>query len=136
MNPLKSLTALTAVALTVAAAATVYAAPGQPAGVTRTDLQRHDLSTPGLEAVQARIDLAPGALAPRHKHPGEEVIYILEGTLEYQVGDGPWKAYTAGQVLFVPAGTPHAARNVSDANGAELATYVVREGEPLLQPVN
>jgi mannose-6-phosphate isomerase-like protein (cupin superfamily) len=34
--------------------------------------------------------------------------------------------------LFVPAGTIHAARNVGSGNGAELATYVVEKGKPLI----
>jgi quercetin dioxygenase-like cupin family protein len=89
----------------------------------------------GWETVQARIDIAPGAVAPRHTHPGEEVIYILEGELEYQVGDKPWVKVKAGDVLFIPAGTVHAARNRGSANGAELATYIVEKGKPLLVPV-
>lgn len=104
----------------------------QPQGVTRTDLQQKDLSIAGWETVQARIDIAPGGTAPKHRHPGEEVIYVLEGSLQYQVGDGPWVSYKAGDVLFIPAGTIHAARNVSEVNGAELATYIVQKGKPLL----
>ena len=38
----------------------------------------------------------------------------------------------AGDVLFIPAGTIHAARNVGSGNGAELATYVVDKGKPLV----
>ena len=54
----------------------------QPPGITRTDLQRQDLSVSGREVVQARVDLTPEAPAIRHTHPGEEIIYILEGSLE------------------------------------------------------
>jgi quercetin dioxygenase-like cupin family protein len=106
-----------------------------PSGVTRTDLQRHDLSIPGHEAVQARIDIAPGAVAPWHRHPGEEVIYILEGTLEYKLEGRKPVTLKAGEVLFVPAGVAHTARNRTDSNGAELATYLVRKDEPLLEEV-
>lgn len=106
----------------------------QPIGVTRTDLQRHDLSIAGWETVQARIDIAPGGSAPKHHHPGEEVIYVVEGSLQYRVADGPWVTYNVGDVLFIPAGTVHAARNISKLNGAELATYVVEKGKPLLVP--
>lgn len=106
-----------------------------PAGVMRTDLQRHDLSIAGRETVQARIDIAPGAVAPWHRHPGEEVIYIIEGTLEYQLEGQPAVTVTAGQVLFVPAGVAHMARNRIASNGAELATYIVEKGKPLLVPV-
>lgn len=103
-------------------------------GVTRTDLQRHDLSIAGRETVQARIDLAPGAVAPWHRHPGEEVIYIIEGTLEYQLEDQAPVTLKAGDVLFVPAGAAHMARNRTSSNGAELATYIVEKGKPLLVP--
>ncbi|OHD06323.1 MAG: cupin [Sphingopyxis sp. RIFCSPHIGHO2_12_FULL_65_19] len=110
------------------------AATNTPAGVTRTDLQRHDLSIAGRETIQARIDIAPGAVAPWHRHPGEEVIYVIEGTLEYQLEGRPPVTVTAGQVLFVPAGVAHMARNRTATNGAELATYIVEKGKPLLVP--
>jgi quercetin dioxygenase-like cupin family protein len=117
------------------AASAVAMAMLTPTGVTRTDLQRHDLSFEGHEAVQARIDIAPGAVAPWHRHPGEEVIYILEGTLEYQLEGSKPVTLAAGDVLFVPAGIAHTARNRTDSNGAELATYVVEKGKPLLESV-
>lgn len=107
-----------------------------PEGVTRTDLQRHDLSIPGREAIQARIDIAPGATAAWHRHPGEELIYIIEGTLEYQLEGRAPVTVKAGDVLFVPAGVAHKARNPGHANGAELATYVVEKGKPLLVPAD
>ncbi len=40
-----------------------------------------------------------------------------------------------GDVLFIPAGTVHAARNVGNRRGAELATYIVEKGKPLLTDV-
>ena len=89
--------------------------PARPAGTTRTDLQRHDLSIPGHEVFQARVDFAPGASFPRHTHPGEEIIYVLTGTLEYEVAGKP-VTLKGGDVLFVPAGTVHAARNVGDTS--------------------
>ncbi len=104
---------------------------GAAGGSKRTDLQRHDLSAPGREVVQVRVDFDPGYVSPRHTHPGEEIIYILEGTLEYQIGDEPPIRVKPGDVLFVPAGTIHGARNVGSSNGAELATYVVEKGKPL-----
>jgi len=101
-------------------------------GTQRTDLQRHDLETPGLEAIQARVDFAAGAVFARHKHPGEEIIYVLEGVLEYQLDGKPPVTLKAGDVFFVPAGTIHAARNVGNRNAAELATYVVEKAKPLV----
>ncbi|MGY2805801.1 quercetin dioxygenase-like cupin family protein [Bradyrhizobium sp. USDA 4506] len=104
----------------------------QPTGFTRTDLQRHDLSVGGHEAVQVRVDIAPGKAFGRHTHPGEEIIYVLAGTLEYDVDGRPPARLKAGDVLFIPAGTVHAARNVGDVTASELATYIVEKDKPLL----
>src|SRR3989442_10326082 len=104
----------------------------QQPGTRRTDLQRHDLSVPGREVVQVRVDIAPGAAFPRHTHPGEEIIYVIEGLIEYQVEGKPPMTLKAGEVLFIPAGTIHAAKNVGSGSGAELATYVVEKGKPLV----
>ena len=116
----------------------VLALPGaqaQPSGITRTDLQRHDLSIPGREVVQVRVDFAPGAAFGRHSHPGEEIVNVLEGTLEYEVEGKPPVTLKAGDVLFIPAGTVHAAKNVGSGNAAELATYVLEKGKPPLELV-
>jgi quercetin dioxygenase-like cupin family protein len=88
----------------------------------------HDLSIPGREVVQNRVDIGPEAPAIKHKHPGEEIIYVLEGSLEYQVGGEPPTTLNAGDVLLVPAETIHAVRNVGSGNAAELATHVVEKG--------
>src|SRR5882757_7667628 len=60
--------------------------PARQPGIKRTDLQRHDLSADGREVIQVRVDFDPGYVAPRHTHPGEEIIYVIEGTLEYEIG--------------------------------------------------
>ena len=113
-----------------AAAVQAPAVPPRPTGTTRTDLQRHDLSIPGREVLQALVSFAPGSSFPRHKHPGEEIIYVTRGTLEYEVA-GKWVTVKAGEVLYVPDGVVHAARNPGKEPAAELATYVLRKGEPL-----
>jgi quercetin dioxygenase-like cupin family protein len=101
-------------------------------GIERTDLQRHDLSISGREVVQNRVDISPEAPAYKHTHPGEEIIYVLEGSLQYQVEGKPPTTLEAGEVLFVPAEKIHAVKNVGTSNAAELATYVVEKGRPLL----
>jgi len=104
----------------------------QAPGIGRTDLQQHDLSIPGREVVQNRVDISPQAPAFKHLHPGEEIIYVLEGSLEYQVEGKPPTTLEAGEVFFVPAETVHAVMNVGTTNAAELATYVVEKGKPLI----
>ena len=102
-------------------------------GTSRTDLQRHDLGISGWEALQARVDFEPGSFATRHKHPGEEIIYVLAGSLEYQIDGSPPVVLQPGDVLFVPAGAIHSARNVGKVRGAELATYIIEKGKPLTE---
>ena len=109
----------------------LHAALAQQPATKRIDLQRHDLSIPGRETIQAIVEIAPGQASARHTHPGEEIIYVLEGTLEYEIA-GKVTRVKPGDVLFVPAGTPHLARNPGTGRGAELATYVVEKGKPLI----
>jgi len=104
-----------------AIAAASHVAQAQQAGVKRTELQRRDLSMPGREVVQVRVDLDPGVVVLGHTHPGEEIIYVIEGTSEYVIG-GKMVTAEVGDVLFVPAGTIHSARNAGTGNAAELAT--------------
>jgi quercetin dioxygenase-like cupin family protein len=100
----------------------------QSPGIERTDLQQHDLSIPGREFVHNRVDISPEAQAFKHTRPGEEIIYVLEGSLEYRVEGKPPTTVNVGEVLFVPAETIHAVKNVGTINAAELATYVVEKG--------
>ena len=133
-NLLKSTSRALAVAALVASSTLSLPAgqAAQPAGVTRTDLQRHDLSVAGHEAVQVRVDLAPGVAFPNHSHPGEEIIYVLAGSMEYDVAGKAPAILKAGDILFIPAGTVHSAKNVGDVTASELATYIVEKDKPLL----
>lgn len=130
---MKTIRTIAAAALIVAGGLAPRSADAQQPGIKRTDLQRHDLSAPGREAVQVRVDFAPGAAFGRHRHPGEEIIYVIEGTLVYELDGKPPVMLKAGDVLFVPAGTIHAAKNAGAVNAAELATYVVEKDKPLLE---
>ena len=118
--------------LIFASAFALYAASAQGPGITRTDLQRHDLSIPGREVVQVRVDFAPGVVAPAHSHPGEEIVYAIEGVMEYRLKGRAPVTLKAGEVLFIPAGMVHEVKNVGSGNAAELATYVVEKGKPLV----
>jgi quercetin dioxygenase-like cupin family protein len=125
---------MTAAALIVGSGLALHAAQAQQAGIKRTDLQRHDLSAPGRETIQTRVDFAPGAGFPKHRHPGEEIIYVIEGEIAYEV-EGKPVTVKAGGVLFIPAGAVHAAKNTGSVSAAELGTYVVEKGKPLVQLV-
>ncbi len=105
----------------------------KPNGISRTELQRHDMSAPNTEMVQAHIDFEPGTAFGNHNHPGEEIIYVLEGELEYVVEGKAPVILKAGEVLFIPAGTIHSAKNTGKTKASELATYIVEKGKPLVQ---
>lgn len=66
-----------------------------------------------------RFTLAPGASVPPHTNEVEHEQYVLDG--EYVVGIGE-EEYTvsAGDSLFIPAGTVHWYRNEGDTTGAFL----------------
>jgi len=105
----------------------------QQSGIKRTDLQRHDLRASGYEVVQVRVDFEPATAFGMHSHPGEEIINVLEGVLEYVIEGEKPIVLKAGEVLFIPAGKNHSARNVGTAKASELATYIVQKGKPLLK---
>ena len=106
----------------------------QQTGITRTDALRHDLDVTGREVIQVRVDFAAGVAFGRHSHPGVEVAYVLEGTLEYRLDGRPPVTLKAGQALYIPAGAIHSAHNVGAGNAAELATYIVDKGKPVVVP--
>ena len=128
---MKTIRIMAVAVLIVASGLALHVTQAQQPGIKRTDLQRHDLSV-GREVIQVRVDFAPGAAFGKHWHPGEEIAYVLEGSLEYEVEGKPPVTLKAGDALFIPAGTIHAAKNVGSGNGAELATYIVEKGKPLV----
>ena len=121
-------TAVALVTITVAAAA-------QKPAFTRTEVQRGDLSAPGKEVVQAVADIPAGVSAGRHTHPGEEVAYVLEGTVLVEIDGKPAVTLKAGQGFIIPAGAVHNATNKSSAGAKVLATYIIDKGKPVATPV-
>ena len=131
MKPKKSLYFCLMITFVLALLITARTQAQQP-GIKRTDLQRNDISVPGREVIQVRVEIPAGVVAPRHKHPGEEIVYVLEGILEYQVEGNAPAILKAGDVLFIPYGKIHSVKNIGNSSGAELATYLVEKGKPLV----
>lgn len=119
-----------AVVLVIASAAFVSA---QQPGFTRTVLQQADISAPGREAVTARVEFNAGASVGRHTHFGEEIAYVVEGTLEVET-DGALKTVKTGEAFIIPAGKPHNATNTGGGKAILVVTYVVEKGKPLATP--
>jgi quercetin dioxygenase-like cupin family protein len=123
---------MVAVAVLIVAGGYGLYSSAQQQGVKRTELQRHELSVPGREIIQVRVDLDPGVAFPAHSHPGEEIAYVLEGVWEYEIEGQAPVTLKAGEALFIPAETVHSAKNVGSGVGSELATYIVEKGKPLV----
>jgi quercetin dioxygenase-like cupin family protein len=119
------------VALFIVASATAVLAQ-QPA-FKRTVLQTVELSITGREAVTAKVELPAGVTAGRHTHPGEEIGYVLEGTIVIEL-EGVSKTLKAGDVFAIPAGKVHNATNTSSAPATIVSTYVLEKGKPLASP--
>lgn len=106
----------------------------QAPGLTRTLLGKADVSVPGREAVVARVEVAPGAKAGRHTHPGDEISYVLEGEATLLVDGQPPKLLKAGESFVVPAGVVHDAHNSGTTPTKLIGVYVVEKGKPLATP--
>ena len=112
-------------------------ASAQDQPIKRTELMRYDLpGVPGKEVVVYVANLAPGAKAGRHHHPGEEIVYVLEGTIALAPDNSPSVLLHKGEILRNPANQVHNVWNASDI--APARTYVVMvgadKGQPLATP--
>ncbi|MFC5520847.1 cupin domain-containing protein [Polaromonas jejuensis] len=106
----------------------------QSSGLTRTLLTKADVSVPGREAVVARVEVAPGARAGRHTHPGDEISYVLEGQAELLIDGQSPRIVKAGESFVIPAGVVHDAHNAGDTPVRLVGVYVVEKGKPLASP--
>jgi len=106
----------------------------QAPGFTRKLLQDQNLSVAERHAVQALAEFVPGGAAGRHTHPGEELGYVVEGTLELLIEGQPPRVVKAGEVFFVPAGVVHDGKNIGSGPAKVFATYVVEKGKPVASP--
>ena len=125
---------LQAAAMCVVAVAVTVVALSQNPGIQRTVVYRADVSVPGREGVVVRVEIAPGAAAGRHTHPGDEISYVLEGEGEILVDGQPARKIKAGDGLVIPGGAKHDARNTGTVPLRLVGVYVVDKGKPLAAP--
>jgi quercetin dioxygenase-like cupin family protein len=107
----------------------------QNPGIQRTVITRKDISVPGREAVVARVEIAPGASAGRHTHPGEEISYVLDGQADIMVEGQPVLKVKAGDAFIIPAGAIHDAHNTGTQPFHLAGVYVVDKSKPMASPV-
>ena len=100
-------------------------------GLRRTEIQRHSLSIPDRELVQVRTEIPVGVASGWHTHPGEEVGYIVAGTVRMEIRDKPTLVLHAGEGFCIPPDTPHNALDLGPETGVMLSTYLVDVDRPL-----
>ena len=103
----------------VGVAAAVFAVT-LSAQIKRTVLQQVDTSIPGREVVTARADFPAGGSTGLHTHPGVEISFVAEGSVEIMV-DGASKVCRKGEAVDGPA--------------TVIANYVIEKGKPATTPV-
>jgi len=111
-----------------------FALYAQQPGFTRKMLQDQDMSVKDRHAVQVLAEFVPGGVAGKHTHPGEELGYVLEGTLQLEVAGQSPRTLKAGDTFFIPANTVHDGKNVGAGPAKVLATYIVEKGKPVASP--
>jgi quercetin dioxygenase-like cupin family protein len=109
---------------------------GQPADeltsrLKRTELQRSASSIPGRDIVQVLTEIPVGVASGWHIHPGEEIGYILAGTVQMEIEDRETLILDAGDPFLIPPRVPHNATDLGPGTGMMLSTYLVETGEPL-----
>src|SRR3954453_13891489 len=83
----------------------------------RTQLQHSASSIPGRDIVQVLTEIPPGVESGWHTHPGEEVGYIVAGTVEMEIEAQDTLLLEAGDGFLIPPSTPHITTDIGDVTG-------------------
>ena len=130
MTPSKWRALALSLSLTLFTAASV---PAQDAPITRREILKTELQgLQGMDGIMYVTDIAPGAAAPRHSHPGYEFNYVLKGALTFEIDGEQPKTISAGQATFTPRGRIHKVTNASSSEPAQIVVVLIHEeGQPL-----
>ena len=101
----------------------------------KIELTRGDLTGNRMDIIVNLFEVPPGATVARHIHPGEEVVYVLEGgTLEQP--DGKLVSFETGMAVIYPRNVPHAGvKVVGDRSLKMLNVFIVDKGKPVTELV-
>lgn len=109
-------------------------APAGTTGLKRKVLSQLDGPMPGYVTIIAEVEIEPGVFVARHKHPGIESGYVVEGEIELPIEGLPTKLYKAGDAFQVPPNTPHAGAKSGAKPVRVVSTFVVEKDKPLASP--
>jgi quercetin dioxygenase-like cupin family protein len=101
------------------------------ATLKRTETLRRSSSIPGRDIVQVRTEIPAGVESGWHIHPGEEVGYIVAGTVRMEIRDQATLTLHPGDGFLIPPRTPHNATDLGPGTGLMLSTYIVETGQPV-----
>jgi quercetin dioxygenase-like cupin family protein len=127
---MRKTTAVFAIALSLANG-TPWASAQEP--FVRAPLQKSEYPA-GHETHVMLVTSAPGALLPRHTHPGVEISYVVEGELTVTIEGKDAVVVKAGSSFAVPPGAAHSAKNTASIPTKVLATFVIEKGKPIASP--
>lgn len=98
----------------------------------RTVLSKTDLAVaPGREAVVLTVDGAPGLVGKKHYHPGDEFIYVAEGSLTLEVAEKGKVTLRKGETLHILDRVVHQAFNPSPDTAFKAVTFgIFEKGQP------
>jgi quercetin dioxygenase-like cupin family protein len=98
----------------------------------RTVLSKTDLAVaPGMEAIVLTVDGAPGLNGKKHYHPGDEFIYLAEGTLILDVAGKGKVTLRKSETLHIPGRVVHQAVNPSLDTPFKAVTFgIFEKGQP------
>lgn len=109
----------------------------QQPDIKRTELLRTALpDVAGKDAVVFTAEIPPGVVTGKHRHPGSELIYVLEGSYVLEVeGKGPLPL-KAGDARWAPPGEIHAAKSVGSTQPSKVLVFLIADkDQPLAVPV-
>jgi len=122
--------------MVIGATGMTYVSAQNAPQITRTEILRKPMSgVEGKEMVVFTADVPPGGVADRHYHPGDEAIYMLQGSLVFTPDHEQPFELKAGQITFNPAKHIHQAKNMSASEPAKVLNCMIAEqGQPLAIP--
>lgn len=103
-----------------------------------TIMQQVVPEAPGLLAVVATVDYAPGQASDAHRHLGSVFAVVSKGEVLSQVNGGPLHRYRAGEGWYEAPGSRHqVSRNASATEPAQLVVFgLTGEHVPLTSPID
>jgi quercetin dioxygenase-like cupin family protein len=101
-----------------------------PEPLKRTVFQKIDYPGDKMATLLVLIEGVPNFIVVKNTHPGVEMGMVLEGAVEFIIGDQPPKTFKVGETFMIPAYMEHTVN--FGPNGAKaIVTFVVEKDKPL-----